>query len=124
MKSAEFFLEKANEYKAAMEAVVNYEEKKDVIKDGISEFLSDPAYRKRRQDEDSLHLKIKLLFSEFVKGQYFIDEIDRINKNIMLRFGGNGRNIAVIELLDVFIEHLNEYRTKPKPEAKKYNPVL
>jgi hypothetical protein len=105
MKEPAFFIKKAKEYVSEMEAVISNNES--------FQKLSTLQYSDKDKQKSALELNIRLLFAEFDNGSYFVDEMKKINDNWM-RYEPfeTGSMLAEIELLNLFISHIKEFRTE------------
>ena len=65
---------------------------------------------KARQYVSELKLKIKLLFSEFDNGEFFVQRLNEIESNILTSFDGDERLNSYVSTLELFIDHLNQFR--------------
>jgi hypothetical protein len=105
MKSNEFFLEKANEYKTSLNEI-----SKNKIAVDLTKLFNHPEYDQQQKTIKELKLKVKLLFSEFDKGQFFIDEISREEDSRSMALREDYKISIYISVLDTFMNHINEFR--------------
>lgn len=105
MKSTDFFIDKANEYKTSFENILtNY------VTDSSIGWDENPKYTEQQRQIADLKIKTKLLFSEFDKGEFFIHEIKKVDSNILESFDQTKRISSYNRVIDLFINHLNDFR--------------
>ena len=105
MKSTDFFLNKAKQYASELNSITsNY-----VQFDDISFSESDP-YNIQQNKIAELELKIKLLFSEFDKGEFFIAEIKKKENSVIHSFDRENNLRSYKSVLELFIDHINQFR--------------
>ena len=99
MKSADFFIKKAQEYLTSIDEITpNYIS----LAQAMNEQQYEAQYKAQSAKFDDTILKIKLLFSEFDNGKLFTDRIDDVHDVALLE--------SYKHVLNLFIEHLNEFR--------------
>lgn len=105
MKSADFFIDKAQTYLTEIDEIIpNYI-------DWVSEGFNDsPRYKAQSAKIDELMFKVKLLFSEFDNGKTFNARIDEVDSNMRRMTHGLEHLKECKHVLNLFIEHLNEFR--------------
>ena len=104
MRSATFFIEKANEYIVEIDRLTaNYVPPSSVReKPGLQE-LSD--------EMSDLKLKIKLLFFEFEHGHLFVEKVTSTQNGRKYDKSTNDQLLVIFRrYLNLFIEHLQLYR--------------
>ena len=105
MKSTEFFLEKAREYISEINLIIS-----DYIEFNSNSFSYDTPYAVQQSSISEVKLKIKLLFSEFDNGQFFVERINEIESDILTSFDRDERLKSYISTLELFINHINQFR--------------
>lgn len=105
IKTVEFFIERATEYKGFFEnAIENY------VDPFSSGFGDNSEYTKQQDQISSMKTKVKLMFSEFDNGTPLIDEINSIEKNIVDSFYPKKKLASYVRVIDLFIDHLKTFR--------------
>ena len=82
MKSSQFFLEKAKQYVSEFESIIS-EYKEFDLDSRLSSFSNDTPYAIQATSISEMKLKLKLLFSEFDKGEFFLEEIKKMDSSIL-----------------------------------------
>lgn len=106
-KTADLFLDKANEYKTAFENIL-----KAYVPSNVSpDWKEDPKHLEQQQKIADLKFKTKLLFTEFDKGELFLDKIKSIDTCDYGTFDDEQSRLpAYNQAIDLFIDHLNTFR--------------
>lgn len=108
MKSTEFFLEKAKQYFLDLDSII-LEYKEFDLNSRLS-FSSNRPYAIQEKSISEIKLKLKLLFSEFDKGEFFLEEIKKLDNSI-LNWHKEEENLnSYKSILELFIDHINLYR--------------
>lgn len=105
MKSADFFIDKANEYIKSIDEVLP-----NLLSPYSQGFDPTPEYRKQSEKISDLRLKTKLLFTEFDNGELFKNKIVGIDENKMLWFKEDELLKQYKHTISLFIDHINEFR--------------
>ena len=107
MKSTQFFLQKAKSYVDEINTIISDYHECDIN----NLFSIDTPYAIQQKSISQLKLKINLLFSEFDKGEFFLNEIKKVDSSI-LNWGRNEEENfkSYQSLLELFIDHINQYR--------------
>jgi hypothetical protein len=110
MKSSEFFLEKAKQYVSELDSIIS-EYKEFDLDSRLSSFSNNTPYAIQATSISEMKLKIKLLFSEFDRGDFFLDEIKKIDNSILNWGRKEEENLNLYRsILELFIDHLNQFR--------------
>ena len=105
MKPVDFFLDKAKQYVSELDSIIsNYVQFDDIT------FSETDPYNVQKKKIAELKLKIKLLFSEFDKGEFFIDEIKKTENSVMHSFDREDNLRSYKSSLELFIDHINQFR--------------
>jgi hypothetical protein len=106
MRETAFFVEKATEYRSAIENILSK------LASSTSWNTYDSTVHKTLQNEIIvLTLKTKLLLSEFDKGDLFITELKKADERINnFESSTSVELLKYTQILTLFIEHLNTFR--------------
>jgi hypothetical protein len=108
MKSTDFFIDKANEYIKSIDNILqNFTSKYS------GGFDKSPELKEQERKISDLQLKIRLLFSEFDKGDIFYSNLKYYYEDSMSRLYTTDEEILKKSkhTLELFIDHLKEFRS-------------
>ena len=108
MKSSQFFLEKAEQYVSELQSIIS-EYKEFDLQSSLS-FSNNTPYAIQQTSISEIKLKLKLLFSEFDKGEFFLEEIKQIDNNISYWGKEEEKFKSYISILELFVDHINQFR--------------
>jgi hypothetical protein len=110
MTEPAYLLSKAIDYKNEIEKILSE------TRVSFTDFKSNEDKRGKTFDNKTeLKLKIKLLFSEFENGEILIQQLSEIDNERYLREDISSGLLRYQQTLQLFIDHLNDYRiTKPE----------
>lgn len=104
MRTADFFIEKANSYLITVEKIEsNYKN------DSLG---PNSEYHIQQKEISEIKLKIKLMFAEFEHGNLFSKRIDEIEGTYFRLLGEKSNLLDYGSLLNLFIDHVKEYRSE------------
>jgi hypothetical protein len=110
MKPIDFFITKANSYLTQIEIISNAYIPYDFSGDFSSFDRKNPERNKQQKEISNLDLKIRLLFAEFDKGEFFIAKLDISKSNFANLVDEKYFLEYSKETLELFIEHLIDFR--------------
>ena len=110
MKSSEFFLEKAKQYVSEIDSIISDYKEFD-LDSRLSSFSNNTPYAIQATSISEIKLKLKLLFSEFDKGEFFLDEIKKMDNRIT-NWDRKEEEIlnSYKSVLELFVDHINQFR--------------
>jgi hypothetical protein len=103
MKSADFFIEKANEYIKSIEEILP-----NIFSKYSQGLDPTPEYIEQSEKISDLKFKTKLLFTEFDNGELFINKITDID-DARVRYGEDPLE-KYKHILSLFVEHIKDFR--------------
>ena len=110
MKSSQFFLEKAKQYISDLDSIIS-EYKEFDLDTKLSSFSNNTSYAIQKTTISEIKLKLNLLFSEFDKGEFFLDEIKKIDSSILNWGRKEEENLKSYKsILELFVDHINQFR--------------
>lgn len=120
MRGIDFFIDKAKKYITEIDSINESYIQYDYNR-GIGEIMrrrdeNDP-YEIQSRRVSELELKVKLMFTEFDKGELFLNKFEKIEKNQFSFLSENGNLYLYKDLLTLFVEHLIEFRVEVIDEA-------
>jgi hypothetical protein len=110
MKSSQFFLEKAKQYIADLDSII-LEYKEFDLDARLSSFSNNTPYAIQETTISEIKLKLNLLFSEFDKGDFFLEEIKKVGSGVLNWGRKEEENLKSYKsILELFIDHINQFR--------------